>query len=230
MKAMPPESNQIPYQGKFYASEIQHSGGSPIQPNSEAYFELKNWLDNGANRDGIAPQAVANKGVGRCSDALPPVSQRIAVDTNSQAFQDFKANIEPMLESSCAFGSCHGDFGPWNMATDGAVVEVWDWERFAASVPVGFDAAHYRTQEAFARSIEPSAAWTSMVDDVSTLLTTLRLDPDPASIAAGGYLLAICARYRSDAADAPTPTLRRRMRWLSATAAVAVQSLEGAYA
>ena len=107
LKAMPPGSNQIPYQGKFYPSEIQHSGGSPIQPNSEAYFELKNWLDNGANRDGIAPQAVANKGVGPCSDALPPMSQRIAVDTNSQAYQDFKANIEPMLESSCASGSCH---------------------------------------------------------------------------------------------------------------------------
>ena len=107
LKAMPPQSNQIPYQGKFYPSEIQHSGGSPIQPNSEAYFELKNWLDNGANRDGIAPQAVANKGQGPCSDALPPVSQRIAVDTSSQAYQDFKANIEPMLESSCAYGSCH---------------------------------------------------------------------------------------------------------------------------
>jgi hypothetical protein len=107
LKAMPPESNQIPYQGNFYPSEIQHSGGTPIQPNSEAYFELKNWLDNGANRDGIAPQAVANKGQGPCNDALPPVSQRIAVDTTSQAYQDFKANIEPMLESSCAYGSCH---------------------------------------------------------------------------------------------------------------------------
>jgi hypothetical protein len=131
---------------------------------------------------------------------------------------------------SCAFGSCHGDFGPWNMARDGSVVEVWDWERFAAAVPVGFDAAHYRTQEAFARSVEPGPAWTSMVDDVSTLLTTLGLAPDRACIAAGCYLLAICARYRSDAAKAPTPTLRRRMRWLSATAAVAVQSLDGAYA
>jgi hypothetical protein len=131
---------------------------------------------------------------------------------------------------SCAFGSCHGDFGPWNMGTDGKAVEVWDWERFAASVPVGFDAAHYRTQEAFARSIEPSAAWTSMVDDVSRLLAVLGLDPDRSPVAAGCYLLAICARYRRDAADAPTQTLRRRMRWLSATAAVAVRSLDGAYA
>jgi hypothetical protein len=108
LKAMPPASNQIPYQGKFYPSEIQHSGGSPIQPDTDAYFELKNWLDNGANRDGIAPPAVANQGVGPCSDTLPPVSQRIAVDTTSQAYQDFKANVEPMLESSCAYGSCHG--------------------------------------------------------------------------------------------------------------------------
>ena len=108
LKAMPPASNQIPYQGKFYPSEIQHSGGSPIQPDTDAYFELKNWLDNGANRDGIAPPAVPNQGVGPCNDTLPPVSQRIAVDTTSQAYQDFKANVEPMLESSCAYGSCHG--------------------------------------------------------------------------------------------------------------------------
>jgi hypothetical protein len=108
LKAMPPASNQIPYQGQFYPSEIQHSGGSPIQPDTDAYFELKNWLDNGANRDGIAPQAVPNTGIGNCSDALPPVSQRIAVDTTSQAYQDFVANVEPMLESSCAYGTCHG--------------------------------------------------------------------------------------------------------------------------
>jgi hypothetical protein len=108
LKAMPAASIQIPYQQQFYPSEIRHSGGSPISPDTDAYFELKSWLDNGANRDGIAPEAVPNKGVGQCSDALPPQSQRIAVDTTTQAYADFLANVEPVLESSCAYGSCHG--------------------------------------------------------------------------------------------------------------------------
>jgi hypothetical protein len=131
---------------------------------------------------------------------------------------------------SCPFGSSHGDFGPWNMGTDGSTFQVWDWERFTVAVPVGFDAAHYRTQEAFAGDAEPRQAWSSIVGDVSTLLAALRLDPDRAPVAAGCYLLAICARYRNDAEAGPTHRLRRRMRWLSATAAVAVQSLDGAYA
>jgi WD40-like Beta Propeller Repeat len=107
LKALPPSSIQIPYRGKFYTSEIKHSGGSPIEPNSEAYFELKNWLDNGANRDGIAPQALPNKGVGMCNTALPAGFQPSLIDTSTQAYADFVTNVEPMLQGSCAFGTCH---------------------------------------------------------------------------------------------------------------------------
>jgi hypothetical protein len=110
LKSMPPDEIQIPYQQQFFPSEIKHSGGSPIASNTQAYFELKNWLDNGANRDGIAPVAVPNSGAGPCSDALPPPSQRLAaasVDTSSQAYQDFVAQVEPFLVSSCAYGTCH---------------------------------------------------------------------------------------------------------------------------
>jgi hypothetical protein len=107
LKAMPPDEIQIPYQQTFYPSEIRHSGGSPISANTEAYFELKNWLDNGANRDGILPEQVPNMGVGQCSDALPPASQRLTVDTTTQAYQDYKSTIEPFLLTSCAYGTCH---------------------------------------------------------------------------------------------------------------------------
>src|SRR6186713_1003271 len=53
LKALPEDAVMIPYQGKQFVSEIRHAGGKPIQANSDAYFELKRWLDNGANRDGI---------------------------------------------------------------------------------------------------------------------------------------------------------------------------------
>jgi hypothetical protein len=107
LKAMPPESIQIPYAQNFYPSEIQHSGGSPISPNTEAYFELKSWLDNGANRDGIAPVPTANRGIGHCTDAVPSTFQASSVNTNDPAYKDFVSNVEPMLESSCAWGTCH---------------------------------------------------------------------------------------------------------------------------
>ena len=108
LKALPPDSIQIPYQGTFYPSEIRHSGGSPISLTTDAYFELKSWLDAGANRDGIPPPALPNHGQGSCSDALPPASQRLAVDRTSPAYMTFKNDIEPFLEGSCAFGTCHG--------------------------------------------------------------------------------------------------------------------------
>ncbi len=128
--------------------------------------------------------------------------------------------------AECAFGSCHGDFGPWNMGTDGTRVEVWDWERFDSDSPVGIDAAHYRAQEAFAARMEPRLAWDAIVGDVTVLLTRLGLNAEAAEPAASCYLLAICSRYRRDASDSPTATLRDRVTWLTAVAGFALRSLE----
>ncbi len=41
------------------------------------------------------------------------------------------------------FGPSHGDWAPWNMLVHDDGVHVWDWEKFAPDVPVGFDAVHY---------------------------------------------------------------------------------------
>lgn len=40
-------------------------------------------------------------------------------------------------------GAWHGDFTPWNMAQHGRRLQLWDWERFEAGVPVGMDQLHY---------------------------------------------------------------------------------------
>lgn len=45
-----------------------------------------------------------------------------------------------------ALGAWHGDWTPWNMAWDGTQVLLWDFERFATGVPVGFDLLHYTLQ------------------------------------------------------------------------------------
>ncbi|MDP8910952.1 MAG: hypothetical protein M3M94_02660 [Actinomycetota bacterium] len=56
------------------------------------------------------------------------------------------------------FGAWHGDWTPWNIASRGRVVSVWDWERSGELVPVGLDAAHYDLHLALAaRNLESAS-------------------------------------------------------------------------
>src|SRR4029450_6181038 len=72
-----------------------------------AYFEVKRWLDNGANRDGIAPGEAPKSGVGDCNPGLPPASRRPPVDITTPGYQTFVDTIYPFLRLSCAYGTCH---------------------------------------------------------------------------------------------------------------------------
>ena len=94
LKALPEDAVPIPYQGDtFYVSEIQHAGGKPIAANSDAYFELKRWLDNGANRDGIAPAGGADDG--RRAAATPRCRRRAGASRSTRprpAYQTFVAD------------------------------------------------------------------------------------------------------------------------------------------
>jgi hypothetical protein len=107
LKALNIGAVQIPYRGTLVPSEIKHAGGNPIAPNSDAYYQLKRWLDAGANIDGVAAAPVARQGVGSCNSGLPPASQRIAVDTTKNAYQTFVSTIEPFFLATCAYGTCH---------------------------------------------------------------------------------------------------------------------------
>jgi hypothetical protein len=97
----------IPYQQRLLTSEIRHAGGKPIAASSAAFRELKRWLDNGANRDGLAPPAAANRGQGECNNTIPPTPGRPAVDTTTDAYRTFVETIQPTIVKSCAFATCH---------------------------------------------------------------------------------------------------------------------------
>jgi hypothetical protein len=107
LKALPEEAVAIPYLGMQYPSEIRHAGGKPIQANSDAYFELKRWLDNGANRDGILGAEAPRTGAGNCNTALPPADRQLPVDTSTAGYQMFVDQVQPFLFNSCAYGTCH---------------------------------------------------------------------------------------------------------------------------
>lgn len=58
------------------------------------------------------------------------------------------ARLVDIVEGTCGpvvlpYGAWHGDFLPWNLAWDSGRLVTWDWEYWAASVPLGFDLLHY---------------------------------------------------------------------------------------
>ncbi|MFA1541189.1 hypothetical protein [Actinomadura monticuli] len=91
------------------------------------------------------------------------------------------------------FGAWHGDWTPWNMAWHRGVLRLWDWERFARTVPNGFDLLHYRLQEAMRTASGPAyAAWP---DGTAAALEPLGMPAGAAEATVRLYLLELCRRY-----------------------------------
>jgi hypothetical protein len=108
LKAIPEDQVLIAYGGKLLPSEIRHAGGKTLSTNSDAYFELKRWLDNGANRDGLAPAPTHRQGQGECSALAAPDEPAPTADKGSPAYQAFVNDVQPILRVSCSFATCHG--------------------------------------------------------------------------------------------------------------------------
>ncbi|HEY0708262.1 MAG TPA: hypothetical protein VGG33_15765, partial [Polyangia bacterium] len=106
-KALPDASLLIPYAGKLLPGEIRHAGGKTLSPSSDAFFELKRWLDAGATRDGQSPAPEARSGVGACSP-FTGEKPAVEIDRNSAAYQGFTAQVGNDLVASCGFSNCHG--------------------------------------------------------------------------------------------------------------------------
>jgi Phosphotransferase enzyme family len=97
------------------------------------------------------------------------------------------------------FGSWHGDWTPWNMTMLGGRALVWDWERFATGVPVGYDAMHYQFHGALVRNrITAEAAAEAALAAAPMILPPLGVGPDAARLVALLYLAEIGTRYLHD--------------------------------
>jgi len=97
LKVLPEAQVTFPFRGVSLPSEIRHTGGKPLSSSSQAFYELKRWLDNGANLDGILPVGKPNAGLAGCSPALPPgwKPPTPAVDKGSSAYTTFQSAILP---------------------------------------------------------------------------------------------------------------------------------------
>lgn len=98
------------------------------------------------------------------------------------------------------FGRWHGDWAPWNLRTVGNRLIVWDWERSAPGVPVGFDAVHleFHRRLAAGASAPSSDTLTVAAAAAAPVVTALgQPDVDPVVL-----LYAIEMQLRFGAADA----------------------------
>jgi hypothetical protein len=97
--------------GGFRPLEIQHSGGPILDVNSDAYFILQSWLENGATENGLKPATPPQAGDGACSHSIPSDFDKATyVNAMTQAsFDAYKAQVQPILtDHGCNAGNCHG--------------------------------------------------------------------------------------------------------------------------
>jgi hypothetical protein len=113
------------------------------------------------------------------------------------------------------FGSCHGDWTPWNMANTRGGLLVWDWERFTVGAPVGFDALHYWLQ---ARTVDhkrdPEQTAIDCVGQAPALLAPLGVTRAEATPTVLAYLADLAVRYLSDRQEQAGARLGAPRRWL----------------
>jgi hypothetical protein len=96
------------------------------------------------------------------------------------------------------YGAWHGDWAPWNMANLADALLVWDWERFAQGVPLGFDAVHHELQRRVQSSDDAAGAVEATVRRAGDLLAPFGVAADARELTALLYLVDLAVRYLTD--------------------------------
>ncbi len=112
-------------------------------------------------------------------------------------------------------GGWHGDWGHWNMGLDqDGVLQLWDWERFDAEVPLGFDGLHFAVQALRPGKRDASRREQMLLASMPELLGELGVPSDRHDLTLRLYLLEMAARYVDALTRSDTAPLRRRTDWV----------------
>jgi hypothetical protein len=123
--------------------------------------------------------------------------------------------LDRLPDQPLQLGAWHGDWTPWNMAATTEGLLLWDWERFATGVPVGFDPLHYWLQTQVVHpSRDPAAAAAECIQAAPRLLAPLGVAPDAARLTARLYLAELSVRYLADRQAEAGARLGAPGRWL----------------
>jgi hypothetical protein len=117
------------------------------------------------------------------------------------------------------FGAWHGDWNGGNMAVRDDDVLLWDWERYAVGVPVGFDALHYELYRRVANGTTPAVAAADIAASSAVLLEPFGIDPIDAGIVWTLYATDIATRFVTDKQELGTTRLGQVGDWIGAALA-----------
>jgi hypothetical protein len=128
---------------------------------------------------------------------------RIAALPDSPAARtlaDLVPRVEKVVgEVPLALGAWHGDWTPWNTALAGDRLLVWDWERFATGVPVGFDALHWALQTDLVTHLaDPGESASRSLVTAGEVLEPFGLSTEQVRATGVAYLAELAARYLAD--------------------------------
>jgi hypothetical protein len=126
-------------------------------------------------------------------DALPATEA-------ARTLADLGAGIEERFgDVPLTLGAWHGDWTPWNTALAGERLLVWDWERFASAVPVGFDAVHWELQQDLVnRMADPSESARRSLASAPTVLEPFGVTAAHARVTTVCYFAELATRYLAD--------------------------------
>ena len=101
------------------------------------------------------------------------------------------------------------------MASTRSGLLVWDWERFTAGVPLGFDVLHHWLQvQVISRKRDPRLAAADCVERAPALLAPLEIGSGEARLTALMYVADLAARYLADRQAAAGARLGAPGNWL----------------
>jgi hypothetical protein len=122
-------------------------------------------------------------------ERLVPVRRALATDP-AATLDATLDGLEGRAGTRLAFGTWHGDWGPWNLRATAGPLLVWDWERSADGVPLGFDLLHFGFQTALQGLRRPPAAAAAMARDrAAPQLAALGQEPGVADLLCDLYLV-----------------------------------------
>src|SRR5256885_4855954 len=84
------------------------------------------------------------------------------------------------------------------MAAVADAVLLWDWERSARDVPLGFDAVHHELQARLERGEDAESAVGATVARAAERLAPFEVPPSAAEVTALLYLVDLATRYLAD--------------------------------
>ncbi len=108
------------------------------------------------------------------------VHPRLPASGNARRLRAIVESLATNADRRIPVGSWHGDWNRGNAAVLADRVLVWDWERFASGVPLGWDALHRSSGRSFPveRTPDGKAALRGLLERAPSSLAPFSVEPD----------------------------------------------------